>query len=55
MVDTLVTKCMRGLDATGLQVLLIAGGVSPNDALRSALTAACEARGDPACRFELRW
>lgn len=45
IVDTLVTKTARALDATGLDALVVAGGVSANRALRTALTAAAEKRG----------
>ena len=37
MVDTLVKKCMRALKQTGLKRLVIAGGVSANQALRARL------------------
>jgi N6-L-threonylcarbamoyladenine synthase len=37
MVDTLVKKCLRALKQTGLQRLVIAGGVSANQALRLRL------------------
>ena len=45
IVDTLVTKTARALDETGLDALVVAGGVSANQALRSALTRAAEQRG----------
>jgi N6-L-threonylcarbamoyladenine synthase len=45
IVDTLVTKTARALDETGLAALVVAGGVSANQALRAALTAAAEERG----------
>jgi N6-L-threonylcarbamoyladenine synthase len=44
IVDTLVTKTARALDETGLDALVVAGGVSANRALRSALTAAAGKR-----------
>ncbi len=37
MVDTLVKKCVRALKQTGLKRLVIAGGVSANQALRARL------------------
>lgn len=37
VVDTLVTKCQRALQQTGLQQLVIAGGVSANKLLRKEL------------------
>ena len=37
MVETLTIKCKRALQQTGLSSLIIAGGVSANTALRSAL------------------
>jgi N6-L-threonylcarbamoyladenine synthase len=39
VVDTLVAKCARALAHTGLQQLVIAGGVGANRALRAALAA----------------
>ena len=45
VVDTLVTKCTRALEATGRQRLVIAGGVSANRRLRTALGVSLEARG----------
>lgn len=36
-VDTLVRKCLRALDATGLSRLVLAGGVSANRRLRESL------------------
>ena len=38
-VDTLVIKCLRALDATGLRTLVMAGGVSANSRLRQRLRA----------------
>ncbi|CAN5409547.1 tRNA (adenosine(37)-N6)-threonylcarbamoyltransferase complex transferase subunit TsaD [soil metagenome] len=38
-IDTLVIKCMRALEQTGLQQLVIAGGVSANQCLRQRLHA----------------
>jgi N6-L-threonylcarbamoyladenine synthase len=45
IVDTLVVKTARALDETGLDALVVAGGVSANRALRAALTTAAEKRG----------
>ena len=45
IVDTLVVKTARALDETGLDALVVAGGVSANRALRAALTTATEKRG----------
>ncbi len=39
VVDTLVIKCRRALQATGMQRLVIAGGVGANKALRARLQA----------------
>jgi N6-L-threonylcarbamoyladenine synthase len=44
VVDTLVIKCRRALDQTGLKRLVVAGGVSANHRLRDRLEAACEKR-----------
>ncbi|MEJ0100309.1 MAG: tRNA (adenosine(37)-N6)-threonylcarbamoyltransferase complex transferase subunit TsaD [Pseudomonadota bacterium] len=44
IVDLLVTKTARALDETGLDALVVAGGVSANRALRTALTTAAERR-----------
>lgn len=38
VVDTLIIKCRRAVEATGLKQLVIAGGVSANTLLRSRLT-----------------
>jgi N6-L-threonylcarbamoyladenine synthase len=45
IVDTLVAKSLRALEATDLQVLVVSGGVSANLRLRERLTAAVGARG----------
>lgn len=45
VIETLVTKCMRALDHTGGQRLVVAGGVGANRALRTALNVAMQARG----------
>ena len=45
IVATLVAKAMRALEATGLDTLVVAGGVGANRALRGALTAATARRG----------
>lgn len=44
VVDTLMIKCRRALQQTGLSSLVIAGGVGANTALRQALHAMCEQR-----------
>lgn len=45
MVDTLVTKSMRALRATGLATLVVAGGVGANRRLRAALAKSAAAAG----------
>ncbi|MCK9469821.1 MAG: tRNA (adenosine(37)-N6)-threonylcarbamoyltransferase complex transferase subunit TsaD [Porticoccaceae bacterium] len=45
VVDTLVIKCRRALEQTGLKTLVIAGGVSANRVLRQRLAAALEKVG----------
>lgn len=45
VVDVLVARAMRALEATGARALDLGGGVACNRALRAALAAACEARG----------
>jgi N6-L-threonylcarbamoyladenine synthase len=45
VVDTLVAKSLRALDATGYERLVVAGGVGANKALRHALTATLDSRG----------
>ncbi len=45
VVDTLSAKCLRALDATGLDRLVIAGGVGANRRLRARLASECAARG----------
>jgi tRNA N6-adenosine threonylcarbamoyltransferase len=52
VVDTLVAKCARALDATGARALNLGGGVACNRALRAALARMCEARG-PACALRI--
>ncbi|RDI41519.1 tRNA (adenosine(37)-N6)-threonylcarbamoyltransferase complex transferase subunit TsaD [Aquicella lusitana] len=44
VVETLMIKCRRALQATGLQRLVVAGGVGANQALRQALAEMCEKR-----------
>ena len=44
VVDTLVIKCRRAVQATGCTTLLLAGGVSANRRLRKALAAELDAR-----------
>jgi N6-L-threonylcarbamoyladenine synthase len=45
IVDTLIIKCRRALEATGAQRLVIAGGVGANRRLRADLAAAGEQEG----------
>ena len=45
IVDTLIAKSLRALDETGLEVLVVSGGVSANHSLRTRLTDAVGARG----------
>lgn len=45
VVDTLVWKCLRALDASGRQRLVVAGGVGANVRLRARLHAGVEQRG----------
>ena len=45
IVEVLVTKSVRALNAAGLQRLVVAGGVGANLELRAQLNAACAARG----------
>ncbi len=45
IVDTLVAKSLRALRETGLDALIVAGGVGANQRLRAALTRAVEAAG----------
>lgn len=45
IVATLTAKALRALEFTGLNVLVVSGGVSANRALRERLTAALEAHG----------
>ena len=45
VVDTLLIKCRRALDHTGLKKLVIAGGVSANRTLRERLAEMMRARG----------
>jgi len=44
VVDTLVIKCRRALDQTGLKRLVVAGGVSANTRLRERLERECAKR-----------
>ncbi|MGP8289605.1 tRNA (adenosine(37)-N6)-threonylcarbamoyltransferase complex transferase subunit TsaD [Vreelandella zhanjiangensis] len=44
VVDTLVIKCRRALDQTGLKRLVVAGGVSANHRLRERLALECQKR-----------
>ena len=45
VVDSLVEKCARALDATGLERLVVAGGVGANQRLRSQLRTTCAEGG----------
>jgi N6-L-threonylcarbamoyladenine synthase len=45
VVETLVSKCLRALEITGLMQLVVAGGVGANQQLRESLRVALEARG----------
>lgn len=45
VVETLVVKCRRALKLTGMQTLVVAGGVGANRALRQGLTALVEEIG----------
>jgi tRNA N6-adenosine threonylcarbamoyltransferase len=45
IVDTLAVKSLRALDATGLDTLVVCGGVGANQRLRERLTEAVRARG----------
>jgi N6-L-threonylcarbamoyladenine synthase len=45
IVETLVTKALRALEETSLNILVVSGGVGANIALRTRLTAALAARG----------
>lgn len=45
VVETLITKCMRALEHTGSQRLVVAGGVGANRALRAALSTEMKACG----------
>ncbi|HEX9877016.1 MAG TPA: tRNA (adenosine(37)-N6)-threonylcarbamoyltransferase complex transferase subunit TsaD [Gammaproteobacteria bacterium] len=45
VVDTLVTKCLRAVDETGIRQLVIAGGVGANTALREELRLQGERHG----------
>jgi len=45
IVDTLITKSLRALEATGLDALVVSGGVSANRTLRARLTEAARVLG----------
>jgi N6-L-threonylcarbamoyladenine synthase len=45
IVDTLIAKAMRALEETGLDALVVSGGVSANRALRERMAAAAAERG----------
>ncbi len=55
IVDTLVIKCSRAIEATGVSDLVIAGGVSANAMLRTALDDWGSSHGVHIHRPELRW
>ncbi|SPT68209.1 t(6)A37 threonylcarbamoyladenosine biosynthesis protein [Anaerobiospirillum thomasii] len=48
VVDTLKAKCTRALDMSGLNRLVVAGGVSANSAIRNALDEMMQKRGGEA-------
>jgi N6-L-threonylcarbamoyladenine synthase len=52
VVETLVGKCARALDATRARALNLGGGVACNRSLRAALAAMCAAR-EPACALRI--
>jgi len=45
VVDILVIKCQKAMDMTGVNQLVVAGGVSANQQLRTSLNAAVQERG----------
>src|SRR6185437_9450489 len=45
IVETLMAKAVRALEQTGLDVLVVSGGVSANQSLRERLTEAVRQRG----------
>ena len=45
IVEVLVKKALKALDATGMKRLVVAGGVGANASLRQELNAACAKRG----------
>ena len=49
VVDTLVIKCARALDAAGCDTLIVAGGVGANKRLREKLQAMAQQRGGRVC------
>ncbi len=49
VIETLIIKCRRALRATGWNTLVVAGGVSANIALRTALTRMAAEIGGRAC------
>jgi len=52
VVETLVAKCARALDATSARALNLGGGVACNRALRAALAVMCAGR-EPACALRI--
>lgn len=49
IVDTLVIKCQRALEQTGMKTLVVAGGVGANLRLRDELTVMARGRAGEAC------
>ncbi|MFC4728369.1 tRNA (adenosine(37)-N6)-threonylcarbamoyltransferase complex transferase subunit TsaD [Coralloluteibacterium thermophilus] len=49
VVETLAIKCLRAVEATDVDTLVVAGGVGANLRLRAALDAAMRARGGRVC------
>ena len=49
VVDTLIAKAVRAIDATGLDALVVSGGVSANHSLRERLGSAARERGVRVC------
>ena len=45
IVETLVAKALRALDVTGLDTLVVSGGVGANKSLRARMSAAVAVRG----------
>ena len=49
VVDVLVAKCIRALQATGMETLVVAGGVGANTSLRNAMNQAGRTYGFSVC------